>query len=83
VIRQILEENNIKGSDLISFGDGYIEIQLVKEIGGYAVAVATDEAQRKGVNPWKRERLLSAKADAVIPDFSDYNKLINFVMGKE
>jgi len=79
VIQQILEENNIKGSDLISFGDGYIEVQLVKDIGGYAVAVATDEARRIGVNTWKRDRLLSASADVVIPDFENWAALSNFM----
>ena len=79
VIRQILEENNIGGADLISFGDGYIEVQLVKDIGGYAIAVATDEAKRKGVNAWKRRRLLSANADAVVPDFVNAQKLFEFI----
>ena len=79
VIRQILEENNISSEELISFGDGYVELQLVKDIGGYAVAVATDEARRKGVNEWKRERLLSAKADVVIPDFAGAKRLFGFI----
>ena len=80
VIRQILEENNISGADLISFGDGYIEMQLVKDIGGYAIAVATDEARKKGVNAWKRKRLLSADADAVVPDFADAQRLYDFIV---
>jgi len=79
VIQQILEENSIQGRDLISFGDGYIEVQLVKDIGGYAVAVATDEARRKGVNAWKRTRLLSANADIVVPDFENAAKLFAFI----
>ena len=81
VIRQILAENHIKGEDIISFGDGYVEIQLVNEVGGYTVAVATDEEKRTGVNAWKRARLLSAKADAVVGDFSEPARLFNFVEG--
>ena len=81
VIRQILEENKIDGAELVSFGDGYIEVQLVKDIGGYAVAVATDEARRKGVDGWKRKRLLSASADAVIPDFAGAAQLFDFISG--
>jgi len=81
VIRQIMEENYIDGADLISFGDGYIEVQLVKDIGGYAIAVATDEARRKGVDAWKRKRLLSAGADAVIPDFAGAKRLFEFMIG--
>lgn len=83
VIRRILEENKLAGSDLISFGDGYVEIQLVKEIGGYSIAVATDEVRKKGINAKKRSRLLSADADAVIPDFANYEKLIRFIKGVE
>jgi phosphoglycolate phosphatase-like HAD superfamily hydrolase len=83
VIRQILEENNINGEDLVSFGDGYVEVQLVKEAGGYAIAAATDETRRKGINAWKRERLLSAKADAVIPDFTGAERLIRFLSGED
>ena len=79
VIRQIIEENKIQGKDIISFGDGYVEVQLVHEIGGYTVAVATNEEKRKGVNPWKRERLLRAGADAVVADFSDTQKLFEFI----
>ena len=81
VIRQILKENNIKGHELISFGDGYVEVELVKNIDGYAVAVATDEERKVGVDPWKRERLLSARADAVIPDFSGTDRLMQFIFG--
>jgi phosphoheptose isomerase/phosphoglycolate phosphatase-like HAD superfamily hydrolase len=80
VIKQILSENNITGPDLISFGDGYIEVELVHTIGGFTIAVATDEEKRKGVNAWKRKRLLSAGADVVIPDFSDAGRLFNFIV---
>ena len=79
VIKKILRENALGGGELVSFGDGYVEIQLVKDIGGYAVAVATDEARRLGVNAWKRQRLMSAGADAVIPDFADYGALTEFL----
>lgn len=84
VIKKILEENNITGRDLISFGDGYVEIELVSDIGGYAVGVATDEEfliekacsadliDVCSVDEWKRQRLLKGGASAVIPDFSGY-----------
>lgn len=76
VIRRLLEENNIRGDELLSFGDGFVEIELVKNVGGYAVAVATDEVNQCGVNEYKRERLLKAGADAVIPDFANTQTLI-------
>ena len=81
VIKQILQENNIAGPSLISFGDGYVEVELVKDMGGYAIAVATDEARKKGINLWKRDRLCQAGAGAVIPDFSNADILMGFIIG--
>jgi len=80
-VRKILSKNGMDPSQLLVFGDGYVEIQLVKSFGGYAVAVATNEATRKGIDPDKRERLLSAGADAVIADFSEPVKLANYLIG--
>lgn len=80
VINRLLKENNIKPSELLSFGDGFVEIELVSKIGGYAVAVATDEKNKCGIDQKKRERLLSAGASAVIPDFENHGKLIEFLI---
>lgn len=77
VINRVLKDKDVKGENLLSFGDGFVEIELVKNVGGYAVAVATDEKTQKGVNPDKRARLLSAGAHAVVPDFENTDALIN------
>jgi len=79
VINQIITGNNLTGAELISFGDGYVEIELVEKIGGYAIGVATDEVRRKGINKIKRERLLEAGAAMIIPDFTESEKLIDFI----
>ncbi|MCL1858727.1 MAG: SIS domain-containing protein [Oscillospiraceae bacterium] len=79
VIKRILSENNITGEDLISFGDGYVEIELIVNIGGYSVAVATDEKRKKGIDEWKRNRLIQAGASAVIPDFVGADKIMGLV----
>ena len=77
VIKQIVASNNLTGAELISFGDGFVEIELVAGIGGYSVGVATDEVRKNGiVNQRKRERLLEAGAAMIIPDFSDADKLV-------
>jgi len=82
VIDQILSENRIDGSLLLGFGDGYVEIENVKSVGGLAVAVATDEAGRSGKpDPWKRDRLIGVGADLVIPDFQDWQPLIEYLWG--
>ena len=80
VIRRLMKENDIKGEELLSFGDGFVEIELVHNVGGYTVAVATDEKNKAGIDENKRKRLIDAGADIVIPDFSDYNELINYLI---
>ena len=80
VIERILTENKVEGASLVGFGDGYVEIQNVKSVGGIAVAVASDEAGRSGKpDPWKRDRLIGVGADLVIPDFRDWRPLIAYL----
>jgi len=79
VIKQIVKENNLTGKELVSFGDGFVEIELVAGIGGYAVGVATDEVRKQGVNQHKRTRLLEAGAAMIIPDFAEAEKLVAFL----
>jgi phosphoglycolate phosphatase len=80
VIERILRENELKGASLLGFGDGYVEIQNIKAVGGTAVAVASDEAARSGrPDPWKRDRLIGAGADIVIPDYRDYQPLLAYL----
>ena len=80
VIEQILTSNKIDGTELIGFGDGYVEIHNIKAVGGTAVAVASDEAGRSGrPDPWKRDRLIGAGADLVIPDYREHETLIRFL----
>ena len=80
VIDRIFRENGIEGSSLVGFGDGYVEIDNVKTSGGTAVAVASDEAGRSGrPDAWKRERLIGAGADIVIPDFRESAILVRYL----
>ena len=84
VIERILRENAISGEQLLAFGDGYVEIQNTKEVGGLAVAVASDEAHNGSgrMDEWKRQRLLGVGADVVIPDFRDGEALLEILLGK-
>jgi len=83
VIAQILKENEIAGNELVLFGDGYVEMELAKDIGGYTVALATDEVRRFGINEWKRKRLIDAGANVVIPDFSNAKIIIDFLIRRK
>ena len=75
VIQQIIAENNLRGNEVVAFGDGFVEIEEMKNVGGIAVGVATNEATRVGIDEWKRGRLIAAGADMIIPDFSCWETL--------
>jgi hypothetical protein len=83
IIDRILRDNNLRGEELLGFGDGFVEIEEVKKVGGVAVAVASDEVKRQGVNDWKRHRLLQAGADIVIPDYRRQNNLMGYLLAEE
>ena len=83
VIDRILRENHLSGSELVGFGDGYVEIENIREAGGFAVGVASNEADRQGIDNWKRERLIRAGADVIIPDYRDIATLEEALFGKE
>lgn len=79
VIDRIISENNLAGELLLGFGDGYVEIEDIKSVGGFACGVASNEAERCGVDEWKRERLIRAGADVIIPDYQDIAELEQFL----
>jgi phosphoglycolate phosphatase len=83
IIDRILSEHGLHGEELLGFGDGFVEIEEVKGVGGVAVAVASDEVRRRGVNAWKRERLVRAGADVVIPEYRRHEKLLGWLFAEE
>jgi phosphoglycolate phosphatase len=84
VIDRILREHGINGRRLLAFGDGYVEIENTKQVGGLAVAVASDEANNGSgrVDEWKRRRLLGVGADAVIPDYREAIPFVDHLLGR-
>jgi len=82
VIARLLAENRLAGRNLAVFGDGFVEIENAREVGAYAVGVASDEAAGGGrVDPWKRARLLAAGADIIVPDFAEHERLGAILFG--
>ena len=81
VIQRIIEVNDLHGSSLAGFGDGYVEIENIKEVGGIAIGVATDEEHLQGVDEWKRQRLIKAGADIIIADFKELDELESYLFG--
>ncbi len=76
LIRRMVSSLECRGEELLGFGDGYVEIKNVKDAGGVAVGVATDEPECRAVDPSKRERLVEVGADFIIPNFLDCEELL-------
>jgi phosphoglycolate phosphatase-like HAD superfamily hydrolase len=83
VIERIVSENELSGPELIGFGDGYVEIENIRESGGFTVGVASDELNREGMDEWKRKRLSKAGSDILIPDFSETDTLMDYLFYPE
>lgn len=79
LIRKMLFSQECGGDELLGFGDGYVEIKNVKDAGGIAVGVATDEPECRAVDPWKRKRLIKAGADFIIPNYLCTESLLKAV----
>ena len=71
VIDRIMRDEGIEGRHLLSFGDGPVEIEFTKAVGGRAIGVASDEKTNGSgvIDEDKREHLIRAGADAIIPDY--------------
>lgn len=82
IIEKILHEHGLAGEQLLGFGDGFVEIEEVKKAGGVAVAVASDEVNRRGVNEWKRQRLVRAGADVVVPEYRKAGALLRYLFAE-
>jgi len=76
VIDLALRELGLPGTELLGFGDGVVETQEVKRAGGVAVGVASSEAGVRGVHGAKRETLIAAGADIIIPDYDHAAELL-------
>jgi len=83
VVEHIIDENHLRGSELVAFGDGFVEMENTKAVGGIAVGVASNEANRRGVSEWKRRRLIQAGADIIIPDFREHKRLAAYLFAEE
>lgn len=83
VIQMIFQRHRLSGPELVSFGDGYVEILNTKEVGGIAVGVASDEIGKVAVNEWKRNRLIQAGADLIVPGYGELEALLAYLFAEE
>lgn len=84
VIRQIVSDANCPPTHLVGFGDGYVEIDNLVDVGALAVGVASDEQERQGkIDPWKRNRLIEVGAHMIIADYHEQQTLLNGIFRSE
>jgi phosphoglycolate phosphatase len=79
LVLHLLGVEGYKPEELLVFGDGFIEVDVAKKVGGFAVGVATDEPECRVINEGKRKHLLRAGADMVIPNFSGATELLQAI----
>ncbi len=79
VLERIFADHDLSGRNLVTFGDGPVEIRETHKRTGLAVGLATDESRRFGLNPAKRARLIRAGADLIVPDFTQHEKLLKLL----
>ena len=84
VMDRLLREEGITGANLLAFGDGPVEIEQTKDLGGMAIAVASNETHNgSGVmDEAKRRQLVAAGADGVIADYRDAETLLPRILIK-
>src|ERR1700722_14797186 len=67
---------DVQGGEILGFGDGYVEIEEVKLVGGIAVGVASTEPECLVVDEWKRQRLIGVGADYIVPNYLCHAELV-------
>jgi phosphoglycolate phosphatase len=76
LVQRILASTDVRGGEIIGFGDGYVEIEEVKLVGGLAVGVASTEPECMVVDEWKRQRLIGVGADYIVPNYLCHDQLL-------
>lgn len=76
LVQRILAGADVRGEEIIGFGDGYVEIEEVKLVGGVAVGVASTEPECMAVDEWKRQRLIGVGADFIVPNYLCHTELM-------
>ncbi len=81
VIRELIAQHDLHGSEVLAVGDGPVELRNVKEHGGIALGIASDE-KHGGWDETKRQRLIRAGADILVPDFAEAETLVKFLFAE-
>jgi phosphoglycolate phosphatase len=76
VIDRIIREHHLSGRELLGVGDGFVEIENTRQVGGVALGVPVKEDEPTVVDAWKRRRLIEAGAQLLTPNFAESESLL-------
>ncbi len=79
VIKDIMATHRLHGAEVLVCGDGPVELRNAKENGCVALGVASDEKAGRGWDMHKRDRLIDAGADILVPDFGEVDRLLEYL----
>lgn len=82
LIRRIIDSAQFRGEEFLAFGDGYVEIEEVKKVGGMAIGAATAEPECVAVDEWKRTRLIGVGADIIVPNYLEHDELMDIIFSR-
>jgi phosphoglycolate phosphatase-like HAD superfamily hydrolase len=80
IIQSILDDHHLSGAELLVVGDGPVEIREAQARQAVALGVASDEVARQGWNLHKIQRLMAARADLLVADFSEPERLVDYLI---
>jgi phosphoglycolate phosphatase-like HAD superfamily hydrolase len=81
ILQHIAREWDGNGETVAVFGDGPVELEEGKRISALAIGIASSEDHNgeHRIDLVKRERLVAAGADLVIPDFAETEELLKTI----
>lgn len=79
VLRRLVDDHGLTGSEVVVIGDGKVEIALGRQVGAVALGIASDEVMRCGVDDVKRARLIKAGAHAIVGDFERSEEIFDWL----
>ena len=82
LLEQIRNAHGLHGAELAVFGDGYVEIESARSVDGIAIGIASLESGEQGWDEWKKERLRTAGAQIMVPDWQESALLLSFLFGE-
>ena len=70
-LKCVMEEEGFQAHELLFVGDGKLEISIGHANGTLTLGAATDEDSREKMDPVKRDVLIEAGADAIVPNYEN------------